>query len=144
MKLSALIIGLLVLASCKSKDELPKDVLPEPAFRAVYWDLIRSGQYLNAFVINRDTSLAASENFRFNQRIFELHKITRQQFETSYKYYREHPVLMKRVLDSLAKQPPVVIETPADTTGQAERRKSRGMRITDSIRKTLIQPIEGK
>jgi hypothetical protein len=47
-----------------------------------------------------------------------LHNTTKAQFEKSYAYYREHPLLMKEMLDSLGKReaPDTTAKSLLDTT----------------------------
>ena len=41
---------------------------------------------------------------------FQIHHITRQDFDKSYAYYRQHPDLMKIILDSLSRRQTYDIE----------------------------------
>jgi hypothetical protein len=90
--------------ACTDKNKLPKDVLPQPKMQAVMWDLMRAGDFLNNYVLYRDTGVdKISESQKWNEKVFRIHRITREQFDKSYAYYRTHPQLMKAVMDSISK-----------------------------------------
>lgn len=115
-----LIVPLLLLVgilACADKNKLPKDVLPQPKMQAVMWDLIRAGDFLNNYVLFRDTGVdKVAESQKWNEKVFRIHNITREQFDKSYAYYRAHPQLMKAVMDSISKikveVPPAPVPSP--------------------------------
>jgi len=100
----SLLLLLAGIMACSDKNKLPKDVLPQPKMQAVMWDMIRAGDFLNNYVFYRDTSVdKIAESQKWNEKIFQIHHITREQFDKSYTYYRQHPQLMKAVMDSISK-----------------------------------------
>lgn len=109
-KLSFLLVLLAGIIACSDKNKLPKDVLPQPKMQAVMWDMIRAGDFLNNYVFYRDTSVdKIAESQKWNEKIFQIHHITREQFNKSYDYYQRHPQLMKAVMDSISK---IKVEAP--------------------------------
>lgn len=96
------------LFSCSDKSEIPKGVLSKKKMQAVLWDMTRAGEFLNGYVLHRDTSMdKAAESQKWYTKIYQLHKITESEFERSYAWYEDHPALMKELLDSMSnKQPP--------------------------------------
>jgi len=100
--------------ACLDKNELPKGILHRQKMEDVMWDIIRAEEFLNGFVIYRDTSIdKIAESKKWYDKIYQLHKITKKDFDASYTYYKDHPVLMKQILDSLSKK------TPVNPPGQA-------------------------
>ncbi len=100
--------------ACSDKNELPKGILPRQKMQDVMWDIIRAEEFLNGFVIYKDTSIdKIAESKKWYDKIYQLHKITKKDFDKSYAYYKDHPVLMKQILDSLSKK------TPVNPPGQA-------------------------
>lgn len=100
--ISCVIISICSLC-CRSK-RLPEGILPQSTMRAVMWDLVRAGEFLDAYVLYKDTSSdKASRGIEWYREVYKLHHITEEQFKKSYAYYKLHPELMKEVLDSLAK-----------------------------------------
>ena len=121
--LTILVVAAL-LASCSDKNKLPENVLPHAKMQAVMWDIIRANDYLNNYVFYKDPAtdkLAESE--KWNNKVFEFHKITRQQFKISYEYYQQHPLLMKALMDSIGK---IKVE---------EKRPETAKPVVDSTRK---------
>ncbi|MBL0334756.1 MAG: DUF4296 domain-containing protein [Chitinophagaceae bacterium] len=72
----------------------------------VMWDVMRTDQFLTDFVFIKDSSLNKDAvSMGYYQRIFREHAITREEFQTSFKYYQKHPALLKAVMDSISTRP---------------------------------------
>ncbi len=100
--------GLLILffsfffAGCKSRNKIPKKILPQTKMEAVLFDMIRADKFLTDFVFIKDTSLNKdTSSIKLYQQIFRIHHISKQEFQQSFSFYRSHPDLFKTVLDSL-------------------------------------------
>lgn len=101
-KLLPLIAGLWLITSCGSREALPKDVMPREKMQAVMYDLMRSTEFLNTYVFSKDSTInKQAEGQKWHDKIFEIHKISRADFERSFAYYKAHPDLMRIVMDSL-------------------------------------------
>jgi hypothetical protein len=102
--------------SCKGKDHVPADVLPKDKMQAVLWDMMRADQFLTDFVLNKDTSLnKETESTKFYQQVFSIHKISKEDFQRSFTFYRSHPQMMKDLMDSVGRRsvnPPSPIALP--------------------------------
>src|ERR1044071_2605830 len=119
MKRALTIIGILcVLYSCSGGSEVPKDILPPKKMQAVLWDMISAGEFVNAFVIYKDSIDKSAETLKRYGQVFQLHKITKDQFDKSWLYYRQNPEKMRPLLDSLSKRPAPSIEL--DTTARQQ------------------------
>ncbi len=96
------LVPFLLLVACKSR-KLPANILPLPVMQQVMWDMIRAGEFVNGFVTGIDTGKHKGARAKeVYDQVLQVHKITRQQFDESFAYYQQHPVLMKTLLDSLA------------------------------------------
>ena len=75
------------------------------------WDLVQATEYLNAYVLNKDSIPdKTAEAVNWYENVYRLHHTSKTEFDKSYAYYKEHPLLMKEVLDSLAhKKSPVAL-----------------------------------
>ena len=94
-----------LMVACSEKDKLPKDILPEKQMRELMWDMIRTGEFLNGFVTNKDSSVSKKpEMEKWFAKVYQLHKVNREVFNKNYAYYQSHPALMKSILDTLAKR----------------------------------------
>lgn len=142
------ILSLLIVA-CSRNDKLPKDILPEMQMREVMWDMIRTGEFINGFVANRDSAVSKkAEMEKWFAKVYQLHKINRQVFDKSYAYYQAHPALMKNILDTLAKRQvyikPVIRDSSAlRDTNNIRPHSARPLdtipRAFDSLRKKMIK-----
>jgi hypothetical protein len=114
-KLHWLILYLVFIVACS--EQRPADVLPEDKMREVMWDMIKAGEFLDGYVFGRDSiKNKAALATDWNNKVYELHRITKDQFDKSYTYYKGHPALMKGILDSLGKRNAPVPVTATDST----------------------------
>jgi hypothetical protein len=130
----------LTIAACSDDKKIPKNILPKQKMQDVLWDMISAGEYLNGYVITLQDSVDKSlESAKKYGQVLQFHHITQEQFEKSYQYYRDHPVLMKVILDSLSKRqiPPEELYKPKPTTDSsaATHPDSLAKRHTDSLLK---------
>src|ERR1700733_15474509 len=91
-----------VLIACKRKNQVPDDILPPSIMQAVLWDITRSDFFVADYVIRKDSSLnRRTESVKLYQQIFDLHHVTKESFEQSFRYYKDHPALLKAVIDTI-------------------------------------------
>ena len=102
-KSTLLCLAMFYFASCKD-NRLPKDILPREKMQEVLWSMISAGEFLNTYILNKDSVDKVAESSKIYGQVFQIHHITREEFDKSYLYYREHPELMKAILDSLSKK----------------------------------------
>jgi hypothetical protein len=101
--LPGILLLLCCLPSC-SEDPRNKDILPEAKMREIIWDMMRADQYVTAFLLKDSTRNKQAESVKLYEEVFHVHKITRDQFKTSFDYYSSRPDLLRPILDSLAKR----------------------------------------
>jgi hypothetical protein len=115
--LSGFILLLVFIVACSEKR--PSDILPQEKMREVMWDMLKASEFLDGYVLNYDSSVnRVAETKAWYEQVYRLHKITKTQFDKSYAYYREHPLLMKEMLDSLGKREVSDTGINADTTAK--------------------------
>jgi len=117
---------------------MPKGILSKQKMREVMWDMIRAGEYLNNFVFNKDSAIdKVAESQKWHDKIYELHKTNKAEFDKSYAYYKSHPLLMREVLDSLAKRQVNARPVPYNVNSSKDSifNKRDTIRATDSIRR---------
>lgn len=109
-----LLAGLWLIMSCGSKDALPKDVMPREKMQVVMYDLMRSTEFLNTYVFSKDSNInKQAESQKWHDKVFEIHKISRADFERSFTYYKTHPELMRVLMDSLNQKEVTAANTAA-------------------------------
>jgi hypothetical protein len=128
--------SILFIAACSSKNKVPKDILPKQQMEDVLWDLLRGGEFLEIYRLPKDTSIdKAAIAQKWYDEIFRLHKIDRSVFEKSYTWYKEHPVVMKEVLDSItSKQVPDNRPPGQSTTDSATLKRDSTSRMDSALR----------
>jgi Domain of unknown function (DUF4296) len=95
-------ISLLIIffVSCNSSG-VPGGVMPVNTMKAVMWDVIQADEFANLSIAKDSTKNLKQETLKLYSKVFDMHKISNEDFERSYYYYREHPDKEKELLDSL-------------------------------------------
>jgi hypothetical protein len=119
--------ALLLIVACKSR-RVPEGVIKPEKMEAIMWDMIQAGEFLNGYVLFRDTTTnQVLESQRWYDKIYSLHNTSREEFIRSYEYYRTHPRLMQEVFDSMAVYEDRLAAADStavtDTFGQKQRRR---------------------
>jgi hypothetical protein len=92
---------ILSIISC-SKGPVPKDILPPKKMEVIVGDVIKVDEFINNFVL-KDTSIdVKKKRTELYEKVFLLHKTTRKDFYTSFRYYQAHPDIQKVLFDSLS------------------------------------------
>ncbi len=92
-----------LFVSCKSKNRIPSDVLAQNKMQVVLWDVMRADQFLADYVLSKDSSIdKINESLKYYEEIFALHKISKEQFQKSFSFYKDHPDLLKVIMDSIS------------------------------------------
>lgn len=99
-----LILGLIVLNSCNSGNDIPSGVLKSEKMQAVLWDVIKADVFTNEFIKKDSTKNAEKENLKLQQQVFAIHKVTKAEFYKSYDFYNSNTPLFKEMLDSMIAQ----------------------------------------
>ena len=96
-----IILGMLFLTACASKETKKGALLPIKTMQQTVWQLMQVDEYLSR-KIQTDTTINPSlEKAQYYQRVFNLNKIDRVQFYTTMAYLDKHPVDMKELMDSV-------------------------------------------
>lgn len=133
-KLFLILLMLPFAVACSHSNEVPKGILPRQKMQEVMWDMIRAGEFLNSFVFYKDTAVdKVAQSQKWYNKVYQLHKITKKDFDKSYAYYQRHPVLLKELLDSLSKR-----QVPVQQYGQ------RASVSKDSLNKKGKSAIDNK
>jgi hypothetical protein len=113
-----LFLSLLIVSSfsCSHKEKIPAGILPPEKMQDVLWSMISAGEFLNYYVLIKDSIDKVVESTKVYGQVFQVHHITKAQFDKSYAYYREHPALMATMLDSLSKRQTPPATTPVQPT----------------------------
>jgi Domain of unknown function (DUF4296) len=92
------------LFACSSRSSVPKGILPVPKMQAVMWDMLRADELANYNSVKDSTYRKMDRHTQLYQVIFNVHKISKDEFARSLHYYEDHPEMLSIVLDSLQKK----------------------------------------
>lgn len=118
-KLILLCYSILFLIACKNKDSVPSSVLPKDKMQAALWDMMRADQFLNNYIFSRDTAAdKRKEEEKIYARVLSVHNISWEDFRKSFRWYADHPDILKPIMDSLGVLPPAIqpVQAPAETS----------------------------
>ena len=97
--LSLLLVNLLF--SCKPASKEVSLILPPKKMQVVLWDFIRIDTY-DADIASKNKKLKDTlDNISRQNALFKHHQITKQAFENSLTYYKNHPQEFLPILDSI-------------------------------------------
>jgi hypothetical protein len=91
------------LVSCTDKDKIPAGILPKEKMQKVLWDMILAERFRESFIKDSSKDLKA-ESFKLYAQVFEVHKISKDEFIKSYKFYMSRPDIARSMFDSLSTQ----------------------------------------
>jgi hypothetical protein len=100
-RLLMLICFVIGLEACHDKNEIPRGILKKEQMQDVLWDIMQADAFTNSFIKKDSSKNPTNENIKLQKQIFLIHGISREDFYTSYSYYKEHPGLMLAVIDSI-------------------------------------------
>ena len=109
--LSFILVGCMM--ACGNRNDLPGGIIPTKKMEAVLWDVLQADAFTEQFIKKDSSKKAAFEYAQLEQKIFAIHKVSRENFNKSYAWYKAHPAILHVVLDSI--------------TAKAERQRSAMM-----------------
>lgn len=104
-KLICLLFFCFVL-SCANRDKIPSGIIPKNEMQKVLWDMIQADQFSKQFIV-RDSVKKKNLNLemmKLYDEVFQIHHITKDEFQKSYQFYISRPDILKIVFDSLSAQ----------------------------------------
>lgn len=95
---------ILVSIACTNKDKIPKDVLSHDEMEKVMWDMVQADRFSSQF-LERDSAAKKNikiETLQLYERVFQIHKITKDEFVHSFQFYLSRPDLNRVLFDTMA------------------------------------------
>ena len=96
-----LFICFAALFSCSSGNTVPKEIIQPQAMKFIVWDMMQAGEFSISQFAKDSNNIKRKTTETFRQ-VFAIHKITKDQFYTSFQYYQSHPQQNKILFDSLS------------------------------------------
>ncbi len=93
------------IAGCANKDSIPSGIISKNEMQKILWDIIQADQFSKQFLLKDSAKInVGNETMKLYSEVFQIHHITKDEFEKSYKFYISRPDIFKVVLDSLSAQ----------------------------------------
>ena len=103
MKPGFLFFLVVFLFGCTNTTKTPAGIVSSQKMEAILWDLIQADRFSTLFLVKDSTEVNVNlENIKLYQRVFDIHKISKDDFIKSYKFYLGRPDLTKVIFDSIA------------------------------------------
>ena len=99
MRIAVFYLVLTFFASCSTNKS--DDILKPEKMQAVFWDIIRADVLTTDYTGGDSSKKPMIENIALQKKIFQIHGITKEQYDKSFDYYTEHPAIMTVILDSM-------------------------------------------
>lgn len=97
-------IPVLVIFIACSSSPVPKGTIQPDKMQKIVYDLVRVDEFINNFVYKDPTINVKVKRSTMYEQVFKVHKVTRKDFYSSFKYYQQHPLVQKQLFDSLHEQ----------------------------------------
>jgi hypothetical protein len=91
----------LLFCACNSDNDIPSHVLKPDKMQAVMWDIVRADVFTSEFIKVDSTKNLLQENLQLQKRIFAANNTSKEQYYTSFEYYKSKPELMRIMLDTM-------------------------------------------
>src|SRR4051812_12206682 len=88
------------LLACSAKQNEPR-ILQQQEMAKVLWDVMLAEEYFNTSMIMDSTRNKQEDRLKLYLKVFQLHNISREDFNASLKYYTSKPDILKIIYDSL-------------------------------------------
>jgi hypothetical protein len=91
--------------SCANRDSIPSGIIPKNEMQKILWDMIQADQFSKQFIVKDSSKKNISvETMKLYDEVFQIHHITKDEFQKSYQFYISRPDILKNVFDSLSAQ----------------------------------------
>jgi hypothetical protein len=108
-----------LLWGCTNDQAVPPSILSPAKMEVVLFDMLRSGNLVNSFLLTKDSSLPKEQtHINWLNKVLTFHNVSEKEFKQSFAYYQRHPELLARVMDSISKReedPLIKISKPGRT-----------------------------
>ena len=131
-----LILLLLCFVFSGCNEQRPSDILTEPKMRTVLYDLLRADELGAQYLLHDSAWSSMEKRAPLYQQVFQIHNVTKEQFQKTLRYYETRPDEMKKMIETLSADVET-LQRKGDTTvtGPAKER--------DTNRKK-VRPVEAQ
>jgi hypothetical protein len=87
--------------SCSDNKKIPDHILKPEKMEAVLADVMMADALNQERTIRDSLLYLPKENVSYFKKIFQLHAVTKEEFEKSIQFYTKRPDLMRTIIDSV-------------------------------------------
>ena len=103
MKYLPVFFIMILFAACSNRTSVPGDIIPIDSMTVIMKDIIIANEYSQ---VNIPKDSTKKDKILANQQlldgVFKIHHVTRESFQTSYRFYESRPDMNKAIFDSLS------------------------------------------
>ena len=96
---ACLLLCISLQTSCKNQTKTA--IIPIDSMKLIMWDMMKADEWFNRKVAQDTNAIRNKEDIKLYEMVFKVHGITRERYYTSYRYYENHPVSFKKLVDSI-------------------------------------------
>jgi hypothetical protein len=102
MRTAACLFISFFLLGCANKGKVPSGIIPRDEMSRILWDMIQADQYSDVYLLKDSAHKKNSkmETLKLYQEVFQLHRISLDDFRKSFHFYLDHPELIRGLLDT--------------------------------------------
>jgi len=91
-----------LICGCVNKESIPPGIIQKDAMGKVLWDMIQADQFTKTYLAKDSAKMNVKlERIKLYQEVFNIHHISKDEFQKSYEFYMSRPDLAKTMFDSL-------------------------------------------
>jgi hypothetical protein len=89
--------------SCTNPGHVPRSVIPRDSMVNILWDILQADQFSTIYLMKDSGKIdIKAETIKLYQQVFQLHHVTKEEFDKSYRFYMAHPDISSVMFDTLA------------------------------------------
>lgn len=93
------------IISCTNKNSIPSGIIPKTEMQKIFWDMIQADQFSKQFVLKDSAKKNVhAETMKWYSQVFQIHHVTKDEFQKSYQFYMSRPDILRVMFDSLSAQ----------------------------------------
>ncbi|MDP4150694.1 MAG: DUF4296 domain-containing protein [Bacteroidota bacterium] len=102
MRTAACLLVLSFLLGCSNKDKVPSGIIPRDRMSGILWDMVQADQYTDTYLVKDSAHInVKTATMQLYLKVFQLHKISLEEFRKSMRYYLDHPDMTRSLFDSV-------------------------------------------
>ena len=94
----------IVLMACSGPSPVPREFIAQDKMQTLLFDLIKADEMVDFYRVSDSTYQPFAKRTALYDSVFGLHKVTRENFQRSLRYYQGRPDILKDMFDEMYKE----------------------------------------